>query len=303
MHKYKAFGLNIASEMEISDLLPCDTDETDVMIRMGKVPDVFDDVTMQSANRKIGKDRFLLDNKNIAKFYVEKGSLIIAEPYCNSLFEEIKLYLLGSCMGALLYQRKTLPLHGSCIQYRGKGVLLTGKSGAGKSTIASALFEKGCTLVTDDVAAIKFGESGPFVYPSYPSQKLWEDAIRRMGKKGEMSTLVRVSDAFNKYSVVNRDYFTNIPTHLKVIFEILPAAAEKMTIEEIKGSAKVEIVVKNTYRRFMTKAMGLKEWHFHQCVAVADKTKIYRITRPQGEHLENEIAAIVFEKLKSAENE
>ncbi|MGB3313002.1 MAG: HPr kinase/phosphatase C-terminal domain-containing protein [Albidovulum sp.] len=41
-------------------------------------------------------------------------------------------------------------LHGSCVALSGKGVLILGPSGSGKSALALALMAYGCDLVSDD---------------------------------------------------------------------------------------------------------------------------------------------------------
>ncbi|MGR3463966.1 HPr kinase/phosphorylase [Limimaricola sp.] len=43
-----------------------------------------------------------------------------------------------------------LTLHASCVAWRGRGVLITGPSGSGKSGLALALMGLGCDLVADD---------------------------------------------------------------------------------------------------------------------------------------------------------
>jgi hypothetical protein len=291
MNMYKAFGLTIASEIVLDELLPYSSEKSDITIRQGSVPDAFEDMVVNKENRKIGRDKFILDIKGVSKFYVEKGSLIVLEQYENALFEEVKLYLLGSCMGALLYQRRVLPLHGSCINMDGRGIMLTGDSGAGKSTIASALLGRGCSIVTDDVAAMGGNESGdPIVYPGYPSQKLWEDAIERIGREEQKYSLIRVSNELNKYSVSSRHCFSENPVQLKAIFEIKPAEVDEIRIEEVPGVEKLDVILKNTYRRFLTRAMHIRDWHFSQCVEIAKKVEVFRIIRPQKVHLEQEIA-------------
>lgn len=41
-------------------------------------------------------------------------------------------------------------VHASCVAIRGRGVLLAGRSGAGKSDLALRLIDRGATLVSDD---------------------------------------------------------------------------------------------------------------------------------------------------------
>ena len=52
---------------------------------------------------------------------------------------------------------KTQPdtlLHATCVSWSGRGVLLLGKSGSGKSDLALRLIDEGATLVADDQAVI-----------------------------------------------------------------------------------------------------------------------------------------------------
>lgn len=46
-------------------------------------------------------------------------------------------------------------LHASCVAIHGRGVLLTGASGAGKSDLALRLIDRGATLVGDDGVIIE----------------------------------------------------------------------------------------------------------------------------------------------------
>lgn len=53
----------------------------------------------------------------------------------------------------------TTALHASCVAIRGKGVLLLGGSGAGKSDLALRLIDRGATLVSDDGVVVE-GRNG-----------------------------------------------------------------------------------------------------------------------------------------------
>jgi len=49
----------------------------------------------------------------------------------------------------------SVTLHASCVAIRGRGVLLTGASGAGKSDLALRLIDRGAILVGDDGIVIE----------------------------------------------------------------------------------------------------------------------------------------------------
>lgn len=46
-------------------------------------------------------------------------------------------------------------IHASCVRWQDKGILLMGSSGAGKSSAALMLMEKGAVLIADDYVQIK----------------------------------------------------------------------------------------------------------------------------------------------------
>lgn len=299
MYTYRAFGLTITSEVMLSELLEAEAanEDADVVIKFGKVPLTLENSVIEKGNKIIGRDQFILNNQGIAKYYVEKGKLMIAEPYENSLFEEVKLYLLGTCFGALLHQRRKLPLHGSCINVNGLGVLLTGESGAGKSTIAAAFFRQGYKMITDDVAAVESKLDVPYVYPSYPSQKLWEDAIERLDRQEQKTALNRISKELEKYAVKSNDFFCNEPVPLKVMVEIIPADVNELRIEKLTGKEKLTTIIQNTYRRYFVKAFNHEQWHFKLCVNIANDVVVYRLTRPKKKQLEKEISNMILENI------
>lgn len=61
----------------------------------------------------------------------------------------------------LLHKFGYMPVHASCAEIRGQGVLFTGKSGSGKSTAASAVLSSGYPVLSDDRILLR-RESGAF---------------------------------------------------------------------------------------------------------------------------------------------
>ncbi len=57
--------------------------------------------------------------------------------------DDVRLFLLGSVMGAVLHYRGVTPLHGNGFVHEGGAVLVLGNMGVGKSTLAAALVKKG----------------------------------------------------------------------------------------------------------------------------------------------------------------
>ncbi len=115
-------------------------------------------------------------------FLIKDGKEIFFTPLKGASDDHIRLYLLGTCMGAILLQRKILPLHGSAVVIDGKAYAIVGDSGAGKSTLASAFLKRGYSLLSDDVIPVSMSEeNGPMVTPAYPQQKLWLESLNQFG--------------------------------------------------------------------------------------------------------------------------
>ena len=92
--------------------------------------------------------------------------------------QDLRTFLLGSAVGALLIQRGILVLHGNALERDGQAIVCLGHSGAGKSTLAYALMHQGWRLLADDLVAIT--PDGQ-VLPGIPRIKLWHDAVKAFG--------------------------------------------------------------------------------------------------------------------------
>ena len=178
------FGLKVQSEI----LLPEATQHLDplnlidVEIVIEDVPVIDDEWTGINYYFAKKENEVLFQVPDVATFFMQDGKKIIVSPEPDTDEDQLRLYLLGTCMGVILLQRKILPLHGSVIAIDGKAYAIVGDSGAGKSTLASAFLNQGYQLLTDDVIAVQFDENNiPMVIPSYPQQKLWQESLDHFG--------------------------------------------------------------------------------------------------------------------------
>ena len=91
----------------------------------------------------INKGLVMFQVPDIAIFAIQDGNKIFVSPMKEYEEDMIRLWILGTCMGAILMQRKVYPLHGSAVIINGKAYAFVGDSGAGKSTLASAFIQQG----------------------------------------------------------------------------------------------------------------------------------------------------------------
>jgi hypothetical protein len=77
--------------------------------------------------------------------------------------EYFRQCLLDVMIYPLLEVRHLITLHAACVTYHGKGILLAGNSGAGKSSLSYACARRGWTFVSDDASAFHRKATDPKV--------------------------------------------------------------------------------------------------------------------------------------------
>jgi len=106
-----------------------------------------------------------------------KGTEIWAVWPDSSSIEEVTSYLLGPVIGVVLRHRGAVCLHASAVTINGKAVAFVGPPGAGKSTMAAALSQRGSRVLADDITTIEERDGVFYVHPAYPGVCLWPDSI------------------------------------------------------------------------------------------------------------------------------
>lgn len=292
---YKVYGLSVMSEIVLKELIELPEhliEDIDVKVRIGVVPEEISGTFQSGDYYKISNKEMIIYVKGTASYYISEGNNIIIQPEENSREEDIKIYLLGSAFGALLFQREMVAIHGAAIAVNDKSFILTGDSGAGKSTLTYALITKGYKFLADDVSVIGDTTSKAMcVYPSYPQQKLSSSVLSRMGHT--IDKLLLVDEERDKYAVPLISEFLEESVPLSAIFELKVGEVPKVTIEMITGSEKLIALLKNIYRIEFAWHNGIKPSYFKKCVEITKATPFYRITRPKNRYsVDEEIKSI-----------
>lgn len=280
-YHYFTFGLHIQSELELPPLLVADSSSLpDVSITIGSTPESLANCPKKGVAFEIAPNEFLLDLRNIARFYVTNGNSIIVEPKENSDEDDIRLFLLGSCFGAILHQRKILAMHASAIAHEGKAVLFTGISGVGKSTTANAFRLKGFKMLTDDVCPIKFTNQQPYALPGYPQSKLWEDVLEKM--EVDYEGLKHIRKGIHKRAVPIHGQFVKEPLPIKALYILQAHNKDELKLMDVQDANKFRLIKNMTYRSYLLKGMGMQPYHFMNGSQLANSIAIKRIMRPQA---------------------
>src|SRR5260370_19328987 len=108
---YPAYGLSIHTELACPELSPLalGVGKPDLTIRLLQ-PTAATEETLANGYYEVLPGLFRLDVPGVARYRVEDGSRIFIAPRPDVPLEKVRLLLLLSDIGALLYQRGFFPL-------------------------------------------------------------------------------------------------------------------------------------------------------------------------------------------------
>lgn len=291
MYHYMAFGLVISSELELSELLSTEAGLSDVSITCGAVPEFLENPEADLGLYQVANQQLLLKIDGVARFMVSHGTEIVVDVAPGSDADAVRLFLLGSSFGALLFQRGLVPFHGSAIATEKGVVVFSGDSGHGKSTLAGAFHLRGYPVLSDDVSAITIIEGKPCILPAYPRLMLWSDAVERLQMP---SSLLRPAMAqLEKFHFDLGQGFCNEPTPLHAIYILQLGKEPELSISSLNGFEKIKTLTDNTYRGQFLFGMKMASSHFRHISVVAEQAKVAILKRPDHSYQLEELVNLV----------
>lgn len=253
----------------------------DITVQLGDVPTDIGPISHRSPFLSVAKNgvcRFEI--AAVAAYLIEDGRLITIAPRLDLSQPDMRVFLFGTVLGILCYQRGVLPLHASCVSVNGRAIAIAGVSGAGKSTLALALSRRGHPILADDISAVDWkGASGPHILPSIPRLRLWRDAMDRFAISPE--GLERSRPGMEKYHLDHGSAFQPTATPLAAIYclnEARPPVSPG--IRPLTGTHAIAQLASNIYRRRPATHMGLAKTLFEATTRIATSTKIWALDRP-----------------------
>lgn len=267
----------------------------DVEIHLVGAKKVIDSLGYSNHNMSLNQHEFLLDLERVAYFYVCNGNRIEIMPYAEATQNVLELYLNGSIYGAVLHQRKILPLHGSCFSYQGAGIMICGESGVGKSSLTAAFCLNGADFLTDDVTPVVFKAGKPHIWAISDRIKLWSDSLQQLDQEEE--ELIRIVPEWGKfYFPMESDkgeFFTL--DHLFIL-----EVHDKPSVSHwcLEGVEKFAALRNEIYRWEYLKGMPESEASYlKQLIAISQTVKVTKVARPANIPIEQ--LRIELEKLTS----
>lgn len=290
-YRYSVFGLAVSSGLPLPELHSNAEADTDIEIVLGRIPIDPADAAPGLSVHALGG---LLTIPAVGRYLISNGRRIVAEPDPAGSERHLRLYLLGSAFGALLHQRRLLPLHANAIEASGRAIAFMGASGAGKSTIAAWFHDRGCTVLADDVCVVTPDPSGaPVAQPGIPRLRLWRDALESSGR--DAAAYEHAFDDADKYNVPTDRDRPGRPLSLGAVY-LLDAPrsdAAKQAITRLTGLEAMDALVSNVYRGGYASMLGALPSLIAGCRTLAEQAPVFMVRRVWGrEQLDAQLDAL-----------
>lgn len=304
MYYYKAYNLIIDSSIKLPELMPAVTHQSaDLTIREGDTPEYLETVDGSGVVYQANQSQFLLKLDNVGRYLVQNGNEIVVSPGKNAHEKDLRIFLLGSCMGALLHQRGILALHASSIATKRGAVLFMGVSGIGKSTILNDMVERNYQMIADDITGIispteKLSKSElPIVIPAFPRSRLWKDSAQRLGL--DISTLSPTREQMDKYDYpISPSLFMDESLPIYRIYWLNSGNKPDVDIVCLSGIAAFDAILGNTYRYMLLAGLSVQSQHFQIAAKVGKSIDVYKVTRPPFTMINESMADVIEEHLR-----
>lgn len=285
-YSYQIYQFGIISDIELPELAPAQGQKTEVAIRYGEVlNNIAPDARQLGPFLWANEQNFWLQIPGVAAFLVRDGNEIIVQPEPGIDEASVRVFLLGSAMGVLMFQRQHLVLHGNAVQVGDGCLVCVGPSGAGKSTLAAALMQRGHKLLADDVVPVN---AACEALPGFPRIKLWQDSADKM----QIATdgLTRIRPDMEKFNLPTFTDMADSPLPIRWIYLLNNHNKDEFVFEEVHGMQRFPVLRNNTYRMRFLEGMDLKAQHLSLCAQLSAKIRLVRVTRPNTRFALDELA-------------
>ena len=305
-HQYHLFGLTIASDLELPELLPAPSGvPVDIQVLIEPFSKQIDESIRLThsaffhPNIQFGHGVFQMDVDGVARYRVEGGSRILVSPSVGVADIDLRAYLLGTAVGVLLHQRRLLPLHVCAVAIDGQVHAFCGQSGAGKSTLAAAFHLHGYPMLSDDVGVVMTKPDGQVLfYPGFPRIKLWRDALNHFDI--DEKPLVRDVSRADKFHLALHGSFGIEPMPLRRLYALERGeACSSPKVDPVNKLQAVGLLIEHTYRTELVRDVGDAKNHLQQCARVAQTIGCFRFTRPWDLGREDETFDFIARHMKS----
>lgn len=238
------------------------------------------------------RDWFQLRLPAIGTFEVSGGRevVLVPEPGCDAA--DVAPYLEGMVAAVLLAQRGRFALHANAVRIAGSAVAICGPRGAGKSTAAMRLLQRGHALLADDFAPLQLTEKEVILEGTGRRPRVTPDTVAKLGLDLPSSTPQRVDGKL----VLPK--LERIRERLKLIVDLdVGEASRGVEVANLGGLQALASLEQNAYLTGVMQALW-RDRLLNWAARVSAAVPVVSLRRPEGAASVDQVAERIERSLE-----
>ena len=270
--------------------------DVDVIVRIDETPAQLPNPIRKRSRWEVAPGAFLITRAGVGRYLVTDGCDIVVEPL-GGCERSMGKFLISAPFAALLQQRGLATFHASAVETEIGAALFAGHQGAGKSSLASALVERGCALLSDDLAGVEANADGRFLaLPASTCTRLRADSLKDLGLIPR--TLEKAHGKREKRLLPAARLGTE-PRAVRAVYVLEAHDRDGIEIQPASWAEARGALLQHTARRRFLPGLGRQEKHFRTVDRMAARVPVFRIGRPARSFELRALAERVVEHLRS----
>lgn len=299
---YQLYGLTLRSNQLLPGLKSSSNKIPQVEINLTakevcEIPHLAEDIagnynfSWQTKVTSEGKNyqRSFCSGDKAAIFDIAASGNKISVTWINTTLERVTALLVGSVMGCALRLQGIPCLHASVIAVDNRAIAIIGAKGAGKSTTAAALAQRGQAILSEEIAAFSLVETDFIVHPGYPRLRLLPPSIDYLGLSSTfLKRIFSVGD--KRYVELTSEKsasawrFQDKPLSLAAIYILHNRQSELATpyIESVPTELGLMHLMAHRYPKFLNLEQDYLAGDFSFLSSLAARIPIKKVYRPDN---------------------
>lgn len=177
-----------------------------------------------------------------------------------------------------------MSFHAGSFSYKGDGIIVSGESGAGKSSVVLSFSLGGHDFLSDDVTPVEFIEEKPYIIPFHPKARLRENTIDQF--RIERARLTDGEAGSGKSYLEMPAFDGRVP--LKIVISIVQDDCREPSFYEPGPAEKFTILRSEICMWEILEGMPEREpQYFGQLMNIISQVRIIRAVRPANIRIED----------------
>jgi len=249
-----------------------------VKVRECALPCAVASPAFSGENLWVNQNEYSVFAEGVGYFYASNGQEVICNVLPGADEGWVRLYLNGQVLVALLHQRKIISFHASSFVHEGRGVLVLGETGAGKTSLTVAFASAGAAFMSDDLTPVIFNEDVPYIWSLDRKIKLRVDSIDQLNISQASLTDAEAGTG-KKYLILDKgdeEYHK-----LDIILKIETAGVDGPVFTELTPAEKFALLRSEICSWEILAGMPETEAaYLQQLVKILDRVHCVKVTRP-----------------------